>query len=36
MKIYLTACGKKLSVANDKLKAIEKKMNIQGQLLDLA
>jgi hypothetical protein len=36
MKIRLTACEKKLTVANDKLKATEEKMKIQGQLLDSA
>jgi hypothetical protein len=35
IKIRLTACEKKLMVANDKLKAT-KKMKIQGKLLDLA
>jgi hypothetical protein len=36
MKIQLMTCEEKLTVANDKLKAIEEKMKIQGQLLDSA
>jgi hypothetical protein len=36
MKIRLTACEEKLMMANDKLKAAEEKMKIQGQLLDSA
>jgi hypothetical protein len=36
MKIRLTACEEKLTMANDKLKATEEKMKIQGQLLDSA
>jgi chromosome segregation ATPase len=36
MKIQLMTCEEKLTVANDKLKAIEEKMKIRGQLLDSA
>jgi hypothetical protein len=36
MKIQLTAWEEKLMVANDKLRAAEEKMKIQGQLLHLA
>jgi hypothetical protein len=36
MKIRLTACEEKLTVANNKLKATKEKMKIQGQLLDSA
>jgi hypothetical protein len=36
MKIWLTTSEEKLMVANNKLKAAEEKMKIQGQLLDLA
>jgi DNA-binding winged helix-turn-helix (wHTH) protein len=36
MKIWLTTSEEKLMVANNKLKAAEEKMKIQGQLLDSA